>query len=612
MAVGEFLKNFLSLGSPTNKQRGEFKDEREEGVVDTPISELTLDKEDDELIELKNAWQKKWEDSKLKEQIESRQKENEKYWKGEHYSNAQRQTGQRDQTDNIIFEALETFLPVVSRQVAQPVIDTSANDLAKVFARKVEDRIVDIADNMRLRLKIKKVVRYWALYFLGVAKIGWSLERDEIAVEAIRPQQLILDPDAITDECEYFGEYLGHYRTDSASDLITRFPSAKKEILGALGKDHMGTKIRYIEWWTADFVFWTLGSKVLSKARNPHWNYDQTTEEPILNELGEPITREDGTPITNSQTIQGRNHFRVRKIPFAFLSVFNLGKGTFDETNLVEQVLPLQDIINKRTRQIDKNADHTNGGSVVSGDHFTKEQAKGVGEALRRGQTIWVPTGDVNRAFTRTQAPPLPNFVHNNLVDTQNRLLGIFGVTGLSAQGIKSEETVRGKIIVRDQDTSRSALVVDQVEQFYDYIFNWMIQLMMVYYDTPRMVTSSAGDDVISSEEFVWPLVVSVKEGSLIPKDRLTIRNEAIELWGAGAISPVELFEKLEFPQPKESAKALLQWQMIQSGQLPPQVLFPDFPVTANQAIQQFMQQQGQQQEPQTVENQNILNQVPI
>ncbi len=603
MAIGEFLKGFIGLGKSTNKVSGEYKDEREEGVIDTPISELTLDKTDEDLIALKNSWTKKWEDSKLKENIELRQKENEKYWLGDHYSSAQKKTNKRDQIDNLIFEALETFLPVVGRQVAQPTADTSANEMARKFAKKVEDRIIDIADNMRLRIKVKKAIRHWALYFLGCVKIGWSLERDEIAVETIRPQQLILDPDAITDECEYIGEYLGHYKSDSATDLTARFPKAEVEINAALGKDKTGTRIRYVEWWTNDFVFWTLGSKVLGKAKNPHWNYDRDEETQIgENELGEPMME--------TQSIQGKNHFMVRKIPFAFLSVFNLGKGPYDDTNLIEQVLPLQDIVNKRVRQIDKNADNTNGGSVVSGDHFTKEQARDVGEALRRGQTVWVPNGDVNRAYKREMGQPLPEFVHTNLIDSINRILGVFGVTGLSPQGIKGEETVRGKIIVKGQDTDRASLIVDQVEQFYDYIFNWFVQLMMVYYDTPRPVTTTQGDDTISSEEFIWPLVVSVKEGSLIPKDRLTLRNEAIDLWGAGAISAVDLFEKLEFPDPKESAKRLLIWQMVQNGQLPPQVIFPDFPTTLTQAMAKVTNQSTPAETPSA--SPSLLSEVPI
>ena len=546
---------------------------------------MTLDKKDDELLELKQAWEKKWEDSKLKKQIELRQKENEKYWLGDHYTSAQKKVGKRDSVNNLIFEALETFLPVISRQVAEPVIDTFPNEIAQMFSKKVADRIVDIADEMRLRLKIKKVIRYWAIYFLGAVKIGWNMERDEIAVEAIRPQQLIFDPDAITDECEYIGEYIGHFKIDSAKDLIERFPQKGEEIKKVLGKDNLGTRLRYVEWWTNDFVFWTMKDIVLSKAKNPHWNYNQEQQVEILDELGNPIIE--------TQTIQGKNHFKIRKIPFAFLSVFNLGKGPFDDTNLIEQVLPLQDIVNKRVRQIDKNADNTNGGSVVSGDHFTKEQASQVGEALRKGQTVWVPNGDINRAYKRDVAPALPQFIYQNLIDSRDQIRGIFGTTGLSAQGIKSEETVRGKILVRGQDTDRSSLIVDQVEQLYDYIFNWFIQMMMVYYDTPRSITSSAGE-MISSEEFVWPLVVSVKEGSLIPKDRLTQRNEAIELFSAGAMDPLTLAERLEMPNPKEFVQRLIAWKtnpITLIGQVPSEVQ----PVQLENSVQE-----------------NLLNNVPL
>lgn len=603
--MANFLSGFFSLGKDINKVEEGFREERKEGIIDVPTSELTLDKEDKELLELKRAWEKKWEDSKLKEQIELRQKENEKYWLGDHHSSAQKKVGQRDSVNNLIFEAVETFLPAISRQIAEPLIKTSPEEAAQFLAKKVADKIIDIADVIRLRLKIRKAIRYWTIYFLGALKIGWSLKQDEINVEAIRPQQLILDPDAITDECEYIGEYIGHFRKDSAKDLIKRFPKKSEEIKEVLGKDNLGTRLRYVEWWTNDFVFWTMKDIVLDKAKNPHWNYDQEQTEVEINELGEPITK--------VRTIQGRNHFSVRKMPFAFLSVFNLGKGPFDDTNLIEQILPLQDIVNKRIRQIDKNADNTNGGAIVSGEHFSKEQASQVGEALRKGQTIWVPTGDVNRAYKREMGSPLPNFVYQNLLDSRDQIRGNFGITGLSAQGIKSEETVRGKIIIKGQDIDRNSLIVDQIEQLYDYIFNWFVQMMIVYYDTPRTVTSSVNGEPISTGDFIRPLVVSVKEGSLIPRDRLTLRNEAVDLWAAKAISAEELFEKLEFPNPKESAKRLLIWQMIQQGQLPPQVLFPDFPITADRAIAQEAIKTEIPEETQKIEEQpNLLSNVPI
>jgi hypothetical protein len=62
-------------------------------------------------------------------------------------------------------------------------------------------------------------------------------------------------------------------------------------------------------------------------------------------------------------------------------------------------------------------ADATNGGVVVSGDHFTKEQASSVANVLRNGGAMFVPTGDVNRAYRRDMAPPLPPFVYQSLQD---------------------------------------------------------------------------------------------------------------------------------------------------------------------------------------------------
>ena len=67
--------------------------------------------------------------------------------------------------------------------------------------------------------------------------------------------------------------------------------------------------------------------------------------------------------------------------------------------------------------------------------------------------------------------------------------------------------------------------------------------------------------------------MVSVREGSMIPKDPLLKRNEAVQLYQIGALDPITLFERLDFPNPTESAKRLFLWQNS------PQQLFPDVPI---------------------------------
>ena len=594
-----FLDGFSSLGRDVNKVRtGE--DETKEGIASPVSPVLTLETPDEDLLTLARKWEQLWQVSESKKNLERKQEENERYWLADHSTPAQRTAGKRELTDNLVFEAVETALPFYTKQHAEPLVSSDETPEGQALSRKVGDRIKDLADTLRLRLKVKKAVRHWSLYYLACMKLGWSMARNEIAVQVVRPQHLVLDPDAVTDECEYDGDYLGHIKTDSAEDLITRFPEKKDYISEKVG-EKLATKLRYVEYWTPDILFWKMESEILGKSKNPHWNYETSTLQTTVDEFGQEVMG----PVT----VPAVNHFSSRKIPFAFLSVFNLGKGPYDDTNLVEQVLALQDVVNKRQRQIDRNADSMNSGAVVSGDGFTKEQAKQVADALRKGLTIWVPAGDVNRVYKRDSGQPLPEFVYNSLVDYRNEIRNIFGVTGLTAQGIQKTETVRGKILVRATDADRNPLA-DHLEQFYDYIYNWFVQLMYVYYDEPHKVNRYQGTTMIVSSEFVNPIVVSVKEGSLIPKDRLTMRNEAIDLWGARAIDPLTLAERLEETNPQEFANRLVLWTLNPVGYA--QVYASQVGALAIPPVVEKEPSGGEVKKEEPAKSPNILDAVPI
>jgi hypothetical protein len=128
---------------------------------------------------------------------------------------------------------------------------------------------------------------------------------------------------------------------------------------------------------------------------------------------------------------------------------------------------------------------------------------------------------------------------------------------------------VRGKIIVRQQDQSRiGGGVTEFLEQFADRIFNYMLQMMMVYYDKEHVASliGEAGADeyvTLSRQEFMQvpaKLTVSVKEGSLIPKDPLTKSSQAIDLANAGMLDPISLFEALDYPDPRGTAEKMYKW----------------------------------------------------
>ena len=126
--------------------------------------------------------------------------------------------------------------------------------------------------------------------------------------------------------------------------------------------------------------------------------------------------------------------------------------------------------------------------------------------------------------------------------------------------------------------------------------------MMMVYYEeehTASIIGKEKTREVIQlhKNDFTAKLTVSVKEGSLIPRDSLTEANQAIDLTTGGLMDPITMYDKLDFPDPKGAAERLFTWQNA------PQTLFPEVAeeVRAEQETQAMEQQamQAQAQVPQ-------------
>jgi hypothetical protein len=134
-------------------------------------------------------------------------------------------------------------------------------------------------------------------------------------------------------------------------------------------------------------------------------------------------------------------------------------------------------------------------------------------------------------AITKVSAPSLPNFIYESLIDDRNELEGIFGVQGLNPRGTAQEKTVRGKIISQSQDADRVSMITDYLEQFCANVYQYVLQMMLVYYDEPQQIANFQEKSIMISSDMIPAKVsISVKEGSLIPRDPLTERNEATDL----------------------------------------------------------------------------------
>ena len=602
------VRGVLGLFSPLNK--GLKKPDEDDSEV-SMIPEFESSMSNEEIESLTARWVSDY-DAYAKD-IKAQQKDNIDYWAGKHYNDLQTAGTKRPLTDNLIFEAVETFLPIATRATPEANV-AMANGQQGKLSKTLAPILNYKGGETMLRMKLKSVTRDWILYKIGALKVVWDSSKEDFDVKKILPARLILDPNAEIDvDGTYFGEYLGEKKRITASKLARMFPASKTRI-AEVCQGNWGTKITYTEWWTNLDVFFTLDRHVLGKYKNPHWNYDGEVER---------VNPETGK--NQKEFVQGKNHFTSPQIPYLFLSIFNLGKQPHDETSLIYQNIPLQDTINKRYQQIDRNVESQNNGIVLSGKYFTKEQAAEAATQLSRGNPLWVPEGDIRASYQRDQAPALSPDVFNHLRDARNELRNIFGTSGSSPEGTKQQESVRGKILINQLDSSRiGGGVTEYIEMLSQNVYNWFVQMMYVYYTDEK--TFPVGNDrdkqemiTIINTDFEMPVYVTVKSGSLVPKDPLTQRNEAMDLWSAQGIDPISFFEKMDFPNPYESAKDLLVWRMISAGQLPPQAMFPDFqapqaPTEPSTQTVSGAEDDASQQPTEAVgvQSQQLLNNVPI
>lgn len=566
--ITESIQGALGLLQDVNKGRPREDGNLESQQLDLFASSMT----EAECIAVRAQMVEEWNTYKAKERLEELQRTNINYWLGRHFTDNV-SPNKRPMVDNAIFEAIETFLPMATRANPEANVTSDGSEDGDKAVDILQTVLPSLANTTGLRMKLKSATRNWLLYFVGITKIIWDAEKDEMDITNPVPSKVRFDPKGYWD---VFGNFHGNWVDEElsarASDLIERFPK-KAEIIKQAVQGKLGTSLPYYETWVRTKggqidVFYSYNKTVLGKFKNPHWNYD-------------------------ADAVKGKNFLKRQEFPYVGLCIFNLGRKPHDETNLIYQNIPLQDSVNKGNLQIEKNVDAQNNGIVLSGDHFTREQASEATTQLSMGNALWVPKGDINSSYKRDTAPSLSSDVFRRVDSRREQIASIFGTSGSTPQALEGQKTVRGKVLVSQADSSRiGGGVSDFIEQNASTIYQWFVQMIYVYYDEERRFSAEGEQGgfrevVIHNVMFLnVPVTIKVKEGSLVPKDPLTKRNEAIDLWSANAIDPISFYKQLGYPNALEMAKNLLYWRLIQEGKISPEVLFPGFMSETGQVAQ--------------------------
>ena len=486
------------------------------------------------------------------QQMRAIMEENEKYYLGEQYPQGAFDW-ELPTAENLLYMATETVISIITAKRREPIVLAAQNtDESKDLAEKNQQFLTWKWNDEDMSIKFEDWVRHGYLNRIGIFKIRFDINKDDFEIKVIRPQRIIIDKDA-TDE--YDAKFIIELKQDSLSDLMEMFPSAKTELTQKYG-EKLGTQISYLEYWTNEFVVWKVEDLILDKKKNPNWNWDEKDRKENLKEL-----RKRWIEKTKNEKLENilLNYFNEPRKPYVILSLKSLGNTIYGDTSDFDQGKVIQDIINRRKRQIDKNAVRALGREVISGSFISKEEAKKL--LSNPNAPFWLKSGNVNEALGHISPQPISPVVFDDLNESKMALDNVMGTHGTTRGERGPQETATGRNILREGDLGRIDLLVRRIDKKLELLYSWIMQMVKVYYAEPQFVKLLGLEGATtyldySNNDVEDGLEIIVK--SELTVDKASQRQNAQTLLQMGLIDPITYYEKTDETKPKEKARKLV------------------------------------------------------
>jgi hypothetical protein len=487
-------------------------------------------------------------------------KDNNKYMLGEQLDEKFLQPHNARYIDNRIFAAARSVLAYVNARVAMPeVVPSKPGSQFKQFSEDFKSALYQHGVDAFLNIKVKSATRNLIVRKRGFLKLRFDPtlgQFGEIVVESIDPENVVIDRYARFQDNP---RAIYHKQTCTVEELIAKFPDKEDDIKKSLGikrgtQSQVTARVDYYEVWFTYIDkekkkqeglawFMPIGQLILGKMRNPNWVYSDGQ----TNDMHNNITNLPIKPF----------------IPFNYL---NSGKSYIDETSLFDQAKPMQDLINKRGRQIWDNADYVNGRVIADSRIMSEEDAS---KFLNKNpKTIMLVdgskgSGNISNDMKVVEPQMLPGYVIDTLYDARNELDQIFGTPNIfRGQQQQGANTLGENMLIKQQAGALQDDIAGAVDQAMGQYYKYLAQMMKVYYTEEHWVQTKGPDGtydfvVISSDNIDTGVKVSVQSGSTLPQDKDQLRNAALELakLGPDRIDNLTLFEMLGIPDATEVAE---------------------------------------------------------
>lgn len=541
----------------------------EESVVDATPS-LSLPVEDRDLVSILNQKVKASEAYFDKKKIKERRRMNEDFFLGNQIDKGSLHAFQDPAyQDNMIWEDEERRITMASGQLPDIIITGPDKNGGKILQDVLSERVTgDVGQRI-----VKDALRSMDLNFIAAVKYRWDEnigETGDYIFELVDPNNMIIDHTAKIPHDGFTADNMGfitEWIEEPLGVVVSKFPKKKDELLSALGYKNITDQravsmIRYQETWFTWYgkageiiegVCWKYKDIVLDKMKNPYWDWDGYKK---------PHLKKDNSGFENKHVYN--NYFDRPRKPYIFFTELNIGKDAMNATSVIEQVIPLQKIVNKRGRQITEISDNAVPKKVF-GPGMTKEQASLI--TNDPNQNVWIDdVPDLRAAMVTIPGQPPNPMLYTDKTEAKSAIDSKFAtnqatkgeLSGIHMSGYARQLSMQGDM------TMSNGLVISVVNRAVREMAEWPVQLMKLFYDQEHYYEAEGDDGVflkaiITNDLIVSGTKVDIKANTV---DKTTRKNNAMALLPVKGIDPLSLLEDLDVPNPKERTQRLLAYNM--------------------------------------------------
>lgn len=551
--------DYEQISPPLNDQRVDRIEDAPSGEIDR-VPSLDLDISDKDIIRNLNA---RIEDARtywdIPEGFNLRESRNEnvRLFLGRQIDVTHLYRFQVPYVENEIFVAVETIVAYLTNQQPQPEVYPAQNtQQSKILAIDLEKALMAHSQKFHLNRILEVCVRDLLLKRIGVIYLHFDPnhgDNGEIIPQPVDPDHLIIDKNAVLGGNPAF---ICHILKYSVDELVAEYPDKKEDIFEALGivrgtAKQMTREIAVRRVWVT------------------HYNEKGKAQEGCVTYFGKLVLAKYKNP--NYLYARGKNFLDIPEKPFIFLNYINDGQHAIDITTPVEQAANMQNILNKRGRQIMENADKANGLLVISTDSgLTKDDAQNLtGDP---NQKIIIKTAGQPVSSLVYQIPPhsLPSYVMDDKMDQRMTIHNIMGTpnefTGSDNDMPGDGKTLGQSMMAKNQAAGRQDLIVRAIDSFMDHYFKYLVQMMLVWYTGKHFFVYNGGDgefDYITLHRDLIEegMAVTVKSGTTLPFDKSRQEAVALNLAKMQMIDPYNLYKDLHMDNPQKRYDAWFKWK---------------------------------------------------